>query len=966
MIGKTISHYKILEKIGEGGMGKVYLAEDTKLDRKVAIKFLPEHLTKDRDNVERFEREAKAAAALNHPNIITIHEISKIDSQIFIVMEFVDGDSLRTKIDEKNLTIEEVLNITKQICEGLSEAHKADIVHRDIKPENILINSRGGVKILDFGLAKLKGVSKLTKETSTLGTIHYMSPEQLQGQEVNHRSDIWSLGVVIFEMLTGQFPFKGEYESAIMYSILNEKPNHIYSYRKDITQEFDQIINDALQKDRDSRYSSISDLNRDLNKYQSRFISSVDESEKQKRLLRRIKRPKLVITVIAVILLLSLIVLWFENRREKIRWAKEEAIPEITRLFHGWQGGDLSAAYNLACKAEKYIPNDSILIKLLSNVSWYTSIHTNPPNANVYRKLYTNYTDDWEFVGKTPIDNIRMPVAYFRWKIEKTGFETVTFTNIVVDTLYMALDKKGSIPNGMIRVLADSIGGIGKFEDFFIDRYEVTNKQFKEFVDNGGYRKPEYWKHKFTKEGRVLTWEEAMTEFRDATGRPGPSTWQAGDYPDGQDDFPVCGVSWYEAAAYAEFTGKSLPSVFHWEIATGKYNGSHTQFLSQTIRLSNFDGNGLAPVGSYQGISPYGAFDMAGNVREWCWNKAPDGRFILGAAQNEVPYRYLERAQLSPFNRSSKNGFRCVKYLDIEKISEVAFKPVTTENFRNYSQEKPVADDVFQVYKNMYNYDSMNLDPVIEWTDDSSEDWIREKITFNAAYDDERMIAYLFLPKGIVKPFQTIVYFPGMGARMEIASKNLQYDIRDFYDICDFIIKNGRALMYPVYFDTYERSDGMRTGGNRPYQVVQEMIKQVKDFRRSIDYLETRSDIDTDRIAYYGLSWGGFMGIIISAVEERLKASIIYSGGLFKRWKPLPEIDPFNFAQRIKIPTLMLNGKYDYTFPMQISQSPLYQLLGTPEKDKFHKTYEADHFIPKNDLIEQVLSFLDKYLGPVK
>jgi serine/threonine protein kinase/dienelactone hydrolase len=959
MIGKTIAHYKIIEKLGEGGMGVVYKAEDTKLDRKVAIKFLPEHLTKDKENVERFEREAKAAAALNHPNIITIHEISEIDSQIFIVMEFVDGASLRTKIDEKNLTIEEVLNITNQICEGLSEAHKADIVHRDIKPENILINNRGGVKILDFGLAKLKGVSKLTKETSTLGTIHYMSPEQLQGKEVDHKSDIWSLGVVLYELLTSQLPFRGEYESAIIYSILNEKPDHIYRYRKDITQEIDQIIIEALQKDRASRYSSINELCKDLNKYQSRFISSVAELEKQKRLLRRIRRPKLAITVTVIVLLLSLILVWLLNRREKIRWAKEEAIPEITR-------GDQSAAYNLACEAEQYIPNDSVLIKLLSNVSWYTSIHTNPPDADVYRKVYTNYADEWEFIGKTPIDSIRLPVAYYRWKIEKTGFETVTFTNKVVDTLYMVLDKKGSIPNGMIRVLGDSIGAIGKFEDFFIDRYEITNKQFKEFVDNGGYRKPEYWKHKFTKESQVLTWEEAMTEFRDATGRPGPSTWQAGDYPEGQDDFPVCGVSWYEAAAYAEFVGKSLPSVFHWEIATGKYNGSHTSFLSQTIRLSNFDGDGVAPVGSYQGISPSGAFDMAGNVREWCWNETPYGRFILGAAQNEVPYRYLETAQLSPINRSFKNGFRCVKYLDIDKIPEVVFKPLTTEKFRNYTQEKPVSEDVFQVYKNIYNYDSMNLDPVIEWTDDSSEDWIRERITFNAAYDNERMIAYLFLPKGIAKPYQTIVYFPGMGAKMETSSRNLQYGIRDFYDICDFIIKNGRALMYPVYLDTYERGDGMRTDGKRPYQVVEENIKQVKDFRRSIDYLETRSDIDTDRIAFYGLSWGGIMGIIISAVEERLKASILYSGGLYKGWKPLPEIDPFNFAQRIKIPILMLNGKYDSSFPMQKSQIPLYHLLGTSEKNKFHKTYEAGHFIPKNELIEEVLTFMDDYLGPVK
>ncbi|MFN2176573.1 MAG: protein kinase domain-containing protein, partial [Anaerolineales bacterium] len=270
MIGETISHYKILEKLGEGGMGEVYLAEDLKLERKVAIKFLPQHLTKDKENVERFEREAKAAAALNHPNIITIHDVietngpTTADRQICIVMEYIDGQSLRTKIENGILDLDEILDIINQICDGLFEAHKADIVHRDIKPENILIDSSGRVKILDFGLAKLKGVSKLTKETSALGTIHYMSPEQVQGQEIDHRSDIWSLGVVLYEMLTVQLPFKGEYESAIIYSILNEEQEPIQNIPKDISSKLQQVVNKTLEKDPEKRYQHINNVLTDL------------------------------------------------------------------------------------------------------------------------------------------------------------------------------------------------------------------------------------------------------------------------------------------------------------------------------------------------------------------------------------------------------------------------------------------------------------------------------------------------------------------------------------------------------------------------------------------------------------------------------------------------------------------------------------------------------------------------------
>jgi serine/threonine protein kinase/Flp pilus assembly protein TadD len=266
MIGKTISHYKIIKKIGEGGMGEVYLAEDLKLERKVAIKFLPQHLTKDKENVERFEREAKAAAGLNHPNIITIHDVieangpTTADRQICIVMEYINGQSLRTKIENGISDLDEILDIINQIRDGLFGAHKADIVHRDIKPENILIDKNGRVKILDFGLAKLKGVSKLTKETSTLGTLHYMSPEQIQGQEIDHRSDIWSLGVILYEMLTGKLPFKGDYDQAVTYSILNEQPEPVTSLRTGVPMELEHIVNRCIQKDPNERYQTVKDL----------------------------------------------------------------------------------------------------------------------------------------------------------------------------------------------------------------------------------------------------------------------------------------------------------------------------------------------------------------------------------------------------------------------------------------------------------------------------------------------------------------------------------------------------------------------------------------------------------------------------------------------------------------------------------------------------------------------------------
>ena len=279
MIGKTISHYKILKKLGEGGMGEVYLAEDTKLKRKIALKFLPSHLTDDKEIIGRFEREAQAAASLNHPNIITVHEIGEHEGRTFIAMEYVQGHSLREEITKGPMPIDHVIGISTQICEGLHEAHKAGIVHRDIKPENILIDKSGRVKILDFGLARMKGVTKLTKDASTLGTLKYMSPEQYQNKEVDHRTDIWSFGVVLFEMLTGQLPFQGEYEAAVMYSVVNEEPKSLNTLRQDIPENLDQIVSKCLVKDLAMRYKSMQEVIEELKKP----LLSMSVSEKKEK-----------------------------------------------------------------------------------------------------------------------------------------------------------------------------------------------------------------------------------------------------------------------------------------------------------------------------------------------------------------------------------------------------------------------------------------------------------------------------------------------------------------------------------------------------------------------------------------------------------------------------------------------------------------------------------------------------------
>ena len=268
MIGQTISHYKILEKLGEGGMGVVYKAQDLKLDRLVAIKFLPPHLSASSENQSRFVQEAKAAAALNHPNILGVYEIDEQDGSLFFVMEYVEGKTLRSHItDLKSSTgipTKQALDWTKQIAEGLKAAHEKNIVHRDIKPENVMITLDGKVKIMDFGIAKLKSGTGLTRAGTSLGTLSYMSPEQAQGVPTDHRCDIWSMGVVFYEMLTGERPFRAEHDAGLLYLILNEQPPPPSALDKKIHRQIDTVVNKMLEKDRTHRYTDMREVLRGL------------------------------------------------------------------------------------------------------------------------------------------------------------------------------------------------------------------------------------------------------------------------------------------------------------------------------------------------------------------------------------------------------------------------------------------------------------------------------------------------------------------------------------------------------------------------------------------------------------------------------------------------------------------------------------------------------------------------------
>ena len=729
MIGQTISHYKITEKLGGGGMGVVYKARDLKLDRFVALKFLPQEHSTEEEHNQRFIHEAKAASALDHPNVCTIYEIGESeDGQTFIAMAFYPGETLKKKIQRRPLPLAEALAMTLQAGRGLAKAHEQRIVHRDIKPANLMVTTDGVVKIVDFGLARLGDATQLTQTGSTMGTPAYMSPEQALGEKVDHRSDIWSLGVVLYEMVTGQLPFKGEVQAAIAYSIVNEEPEPVTALRSGVPIELDRMIDKALAKDMADRYQHVDDMLVDLQVFaQSGSLPAESPdghpSSASRSLAGRVSRPQIAIPVMLALIALVATLVWLRSRNTRIDWAKEQALPEIARLIDRQQ---FFPAFRLLQQAEPYLPADADVSTLREESSREISVQSTPPEVEVFIQDYADVDGEWYSLGQTPLQSVTVPWGFVRWRCAKDGYEEVVVARRPRPEMTFTLSEIATLPPGKLHVPAGNIGGwitginpLERFttDDFLIDKYEVKNRGYKTFIDNGGYRDKQYWKQTFVEDGREINWKDAIARFVDRTGRPGPSTWELGDYPDGQDDYPVSGVSWYEAAAYAEFKGDALPTVYHWISSAGTWGAS------SILPLSNFGNAGTSQVGEHRGIGVAGAYDMAGNVREWCWNEFRGQRYILGGAWSDPTYMFTFANVKSPFDRSSTNGFRYVRYLS-EGKSNKAFGPVELL-IRDYTKEKPVSEEIFQVYRDQFSYDSVELDPQIESTDDSADDrWV--------------------------------------------------------------------------------------------------------------------------------------------------------------------------------------------------------------------------------------------------
>ncbi len=961
--GTQLGDYEIREPVGSGGMGEVYRARDTRLDRDVAIKVLPREVADDPSRRARFDREAKSVAALNHENIVTIHTIGEDGGVHYLAMELVEGETLDRQIPENGLSTEALLALAVPISAALAAAHAKGIIHRDLKPANVMVTGEGKVKVLDFGLAKLttsddeplepigeqSETATMTLQTragTIVGTMPYMSPEQLSGRAVGPASDLFSLGVILYEMATGKRPFQGSTGPTLISSILTETPQPVGDLSPALPNALGELIERCLAKDPLERPDGAAEVGTELESLRERSsLSGIDFPSRA----RRVSRWQRVVVGVALLAVISATAIWYGGRAKKARWARNVAVPEIQGLF---DEGQRMEAFRLLREARQSIPDDPVLAALEATNTLPSSVETDPPGADVFINNYLDPDQPWMHLGTTPIE-VALPITQISYRIELPGYETYLGTGIEMRAAPVELIKEGAAPPGMVRIPA----GREAFRDlepvavnaFWLDRYEVTNEQFKEFVDAGGYRNAEYWKEPIVVNGQVVALEEALEHFSDTTGRPGPDGWELGSYPDGQSSYPVGGVSWYEAAAYAAWAGKSLPTAFHW------FRAAEQGIFSDIVMVSNIDGKGPAAVGTFQGVGPYGTFDMAGNVREWSLNASRDLRYVLGGGWPEPRYEYSNSRAEDPMDRAPKNGFRCMQTDGPIAPETMAAVEVPVYDFR---QTEPVGDEVYRVLEGFFAYDRTELDAEIEDVDDSSEHWRRERVNFRAAYGDERVPAYLYLPKSAKPPFQTVVYFPSSIAHELDNSRNPPLFV------VSLIIRSGRALMYPIYKGTFER----RIESWGPNATRDLVIQASKDMRRSVDYLESRDDIDSDKLAYCGLSWGGSWGPMFTAIEDRFKASVLLAGGM-ARYPPdrPPESIPANFMPRSRVPVLMVNGREDFTNPVETELIPMFELQGAPAEHKRLVLLDGGH-VPDSpkEFVRAALDWLDLYLGPVQ
>ena len=677
------------------------------------------------------------------------------------------------------------------------------------------------------------------------------------------------------------------------------------------------------------------------------------------------KKSALRIIGITVIFILSIsnIFLFRESNLSEVRnEAYSSGFASIDNLI---QNERYIEAYQLSNSYYEKLPKDSLVLEKLNQSSLEVSINSKPEGASVF---YSDLdSDEWVFVGKTPI-KARIPGinsgarGYIKFKIAKKGYKDylslttagligrVSFNNEKYSLIPISDENTNmvQVPKGPTRLFVSELGDLNvvNLESYWIDKYEVTNEQYQSFINAGGYKKREYWDIILNEDGKTIPWAQGMLIFVDKSGLNGPSTWSNGTYRSGQGNYPVMGVSWYEARAYAKWAGKTLPTIYHWYKAAMFWGES-----GAISPRSNFSGS-PSEVGKYSIFSSYGCYDMAGNAREWGTNPHKNGnRSVMGGGYDDDTYYFTDNFSQHPINRYKTNGFRCV--IIPENETNLASADTLIQSFtRDFYAHKPISDEVFKIYNGMFKYDKFPLNvKIIKDSEKVNDAWQKKVVEIDAAYNKERLPLNIFTPTNSNPPHKTVIYVPGSNA---ITTRNSQNFSANYFG---FLLRSGYAFIQPIFKGTYERGypEFPNYVENESKIYADQLIMMVKDYSRAIDYVEEQDELSND-IYYYGISWGGMLGPLFLANEKRIKKSVWQVAGLGAR-KTRPEGSPLTFLSRVNTPVLMLNGIYDQYFPFETSQKPMYDLLSLKEPMKKMITYESAHSPPSSETSKEILKW---------
>jgi eukaryotic-like serine/threonine-protein kinase len=982
--GARIGRYEVRAPLGAGGMGEVYVARDPDLERDVAIKVLREPAPSS-DRVRRFIQEARAASALNHPNVAHVYEIGTQSDFRFIAMELVEGETLRARLLRSPLAVGDALDLGIQIAAGLAAAHNAGIVHRDIKPENVVVRPDGYAKILDFGLAKLRVESDdeaaatllKTQAGIAMGTLNYMAPEQLSGREVTPAADVFSLGVVLYEMICARRPFDGADAAEIVASILSKAPRPFSEAEGYVPPKLQRVILKALAREPGERYPTAGDLLEELRQISRDPVAPASTDSRRNRWTPVLTRPVAGILAFAVI---AGGAWWMAHQQRERKGA--ELLAEAERHL---EGRDFVRAYETAVAAAAILPRNERLRDVTERSTFRATISSTPPGATVFISRMGD--GRWSDAGVTPLVIPRLPFGDYVVRIEKAGyaallrpFSTMPLSlpgfgpvrQFVPTELDATLVEEARIEPGMIYVEGGEYRLTGwqrpsdravELDDFLIDRFEVSNREFEEFVRAGGYRRPELWKHPFVDEGRILSFAEAMTRFRDTTTLAGPRNWSRGAPPAGLENHPVTDVTWYEAAAFAEWKGKKLPTVYQWEKASRPARvipiGTTVPwgYIGPGIDASaraNFRGRGTMPVDSLPfGISPWGAYHMAGNVAEWCRNPKGAGYALRGGGWNDAVYAFGQTGGFPGFYSSPTLGFRCVKEIGAGASDQGAFALEPEVEVPAY---QPADEMKFEEIRRRYDYPDAPLAARVVGRTETA-DWTREEIVYTAG--GKSIPAFLYIPKGFTAPYRVVHFAPAGDVVNGIRPLSAAVEIW-----LGPMIRSGYAVWAVVREGYIGRPRPSEWAGPPPRQspeFADYVVAQVTELRRGLDYLETRGDVDSTKLGFVATSAGTVEGLILAGVERRYRSILLHGSSVTPaEIGTTPAASRINFAPRISGAKLMLHGRYDESAPLETTGEPLYRLLREPKR---LQVYEGGHAPPLDVWIPSVQSWLDETLG---